>query len=709
MKRRLLLMVLFLVAMVSSMKVMAAEPYAVLKDGTLTFYYDNYKSSRASTGTVYNMQTSFNADTDIPWANVKENITKVVFQPSFSDWEPTDTRWWFAGLSNLTEVVGPQYLSTAEVTNMIRMFDGCKSLEYINLSNWNTSKVRQLSFMFKNCTKLKRLDLSKWNLSAGLDFQEMFNNCYNLTYLNVSTWNASHAKDTNGMFLGCANLKVLDLSSWDTGEVEDMVRMFSGCTKLEKIICGTGWSTKSVKNNKVANVFANCFNLVGEAGTVYDKNRTNAANAHIDGGPNNPGYLSSPKYVTIDSNIFPDNNFRSRLLDLEEDYYNKDKKFSILEIYDIIDLDFGDADISDLTGIDNFSELEYLNVSSNNLTSLDLSDNTELVNIDCSGNNLTSIILPYYNNLKSLSCEMNKIRGAMMDALIEQLPERSSDDKGKFYVYLNTEYSQTDGNELTPDQERAAREKGWWAYEYVWNGIKYVWNGSDGYVLLDEVNFPDPIFRNYLYENYYDQDFGPRLDIDDLESNIEEVSLVDTEEMSSMKGIEYFKELKEIAASGNRIKSLDASANKKLEVLDLSYNFRLESLIVANDGQIGIIDVGCNKLKGAAVDEFIASLPTRPASSPGTIWAANFVQDEEQNEFSKAQVAAANAKNWKVKANTSKGWQDYQGGSVGITTVIDNAQAAATKDSPYYNLQGQRVKSTKKGIYIHNGRKTILK
>ena len=152
MKRRLLLMVLFLVAMVSSMKVMAAEPYAVLKDGTLTFYYDNYKSSRASTGTVYNMQTSFNADTDIPWANVKENITKVVFQPSFSDWEPTDTRWWFAGLSNLTEVVGPQYLSTAEVTNMIRMFDGCKSLEYINLSNCFTLSYSKFYTILK-CTR----------------------------------------------------------------------------------------------------------------------------------------------------------------------------------------------------------------------------------------------------------------------------------------------------------------------------------------------------------------------------------------------------------------------------------------------------------------------------------------------------------------------------------------------------------------------------
>ena len=379
-----------------------------------------------------------------------------------------------------------------------------------------------------------------------------------------------------------------------------------------------------------------------------------------------------------------------------------------MEIFDVVDMDFEDADISDLTGIDNFSELEYLNVNGNNLTSLDLSDNTELVNIDCSGNNLTSIILPNGDKLKSLSCEMNKIRGEKMDALIEQLPERPSDDKGKIKVYFYSKNSLSDGNEMTPDQERAVREKGWMAYEYLRSGTQSVWNPSDGYVLLDAVNFPDPLFRDYLYENYYVESFGPRLDIDDLESDM--IYLVDTEEMSSLQGIEFFKELTEIAASCNRIKSFDASANKKLEILDLSYNYMLESLIVANDGQIKSIDVMCNKLKGAAVDDFIASLPTRPASNSGTIWAVDFVQDEEQNEFTKAQVAAANAKNWNTKARSSQGWQDYHGGSnIGITTVIDNAQATATKDAPYYNLQGQRVKPTKKGIYIHNGRKTILK
>ena len=704
MKKRLLVFVMMLVALASSMKVMAAEPYAVLENGTLTFYCDNSKSSH-TTGTVYDIQKTYNAVFDVPWINDKpESITKVVFQRSFSDWEPTETNWWFTGLSNLKEVVGTQFLYTVKVTKMIRMFDGCKSLEYIDLSSWNTSNVKSFSYMFKDCMKLKRLDLSSWDISAGFHFEEMFRNCYDLTYLNVSTWNAPKAVDINSMFLCCSNLKVLD-----TGKVEDMRWLFASCSKLEKIICGKGWSTQSVKDHRSANVFANCTNLVGEAGTVYDKNRTNAANAHIDGGPSNPGYLSSPKYVTIDKQHFPDNYFRSLLLDLEAEYYNKDKKFSILEISDIIDLDYGDADISDLTGIDNFSELEHLNVSGNNLTSLDLSDNTKLVNIDCSGNNLTFLILPESDKLKSLSCEMNKIRGEKMDALIEQLPERSSDDKGTIHVYFNTKYSQLDGNELTPDQERVARLKGWNAYEYGWNGMKYLWQGSDGYVLLDAVNFPDPIFRNYLYENYYDQDFGPRLHIDDLESNIEEIYLVDTEEMSSLQGIAFFKELTEICASSNRIKSLDASANKKLEILDLSYNYMLESLIVANDGQIAKIDVSCNKLKGEAVDDFIASLPIRPASSSGTIWAVDFVQDEEQNEFTKAQVAAANAKNWIVKANTSKGWQIYQGGSVGITTFINNAQTAATKDSPYYNLQGKRVNPRKKGIYIHNGRKTVLK
>jgi hypothetical protein len=40
-------------------------------------------------------------------------------------------------------------------------------------------------------------------------------------------------------------------------------------------------------------MFNGCTKLVGGMGTAYDANHVDAAYAHIDGGPSNPGYFSS--------------------------------------------------------------------------------------------------------------------------------------------------------------------------------------------------------------------------------------------------------------------------------------------------------------------------------------------------------------------------------------------------------------------------------
>ena len=40
---------------------------------------------------------------------------------------------------------------------MNRMFQNCKNLEYLDLSNFNTSNVTQINYMFRGCHKLKEL------------------------------------------------------------------------------------------------------------------------------------------------------------------------------------------------------------------------------------------------------------------------------------------------------------------------------------------------------------------------------------------------------------------------------------------------------------------------------------------------------------------------------------------------------------------------
>ena len=44
-------------------------------------------------------------------------------------------------------------------------------------------------------------------------------------------------------------------------------------------------------------MFAGCEELVGEQGTVYDAHHVDVSRAHIDGGSNDPGYLTWKLYL----------------------------------------------------------------------------------------------------------------------------------------------------------------------------------------------------------------------------------------------------------------------------------------------------------------------------------------------------------------------------------------------------------------------------
>ena len=65
------------------------------------------------------------------------------------------------------------------------------------------------------------------------------------------------------------------------------------------------------------------------------------------------------------------------------------------------------GNIADLTGISEFSSLEYLNCSGNMLNSLDVSQNENLIELDCSGNQLQNIYLN--DTIAILTCYANSL------------------------------------------------------------------------------------------------------------------------------------------------------------------------------------------------------------------------------------------------------------------------------------------------------------
>ena len=241
MKKALLFRLAVLVAaMMCALGAAAVEAYTCYtsSNATLTFYYDDLRSTRP--GTTYNLNTG-NNDTDWETDGTNDNVSKVVFDPSFADARPTTTYAWFYEMVNLQSIQGLRYLNTSQVTEMSWMFGYCTSLTAIDVGSFNTAKV-----------------------------------------INMV-----------GVFASCWNLQGLDLTSFNTSKVKDMYGMFNDCGSLKTIYVLDGWTTAAVTRS--TDMFSGCVSLVGGQGTTYNEsNPKDKTYAHIDGYNYGPGYFTIP-------------------------------------------------------------------------------------------------------------------------------------------------------------------------------------------------------------------------------------------------------------------------------------------------------------------------------------------------------------------------------------------------------------------------------
>lgn len=99
----------------------------------------------------------------------------------------------------------------------------------------------------------------------------------------------------------------------------------------------------------------------------------------------------------------PDDNFELGLINLGYDSGELDDYVPTANISSITTLFLENKNIADLTGIEDFSALVLLDVTGNELTSLDVSLNLSLQRLDCYDNNLSALDMKNGNNLNFLS------------------------------------------------------------------------------------------------------------------------------------------------------------------------------------------------------------------------------------------------------------------------------------------------------------------
>ena len=226
----------------------------------------------------------------------------------------TDMSYMFSGCTALKSVGLPL---SEKIDNMSYMFNECSNLESIDLSRFwtDTSPGSTMQFMFYGCSKLK-------NISFGPHFKaenvtsmySMFSGCRSLESLDLSSFNTSSVSDMQEMFHDCSSLKELDLSSFNTSSLNCVKSMFEGCEKLQTIYVNHEWDIQGIASTYGQNMFKNCSSLIGYNGTTYDGSIYTSepvddySYAHIDGGEDNPGYLTlkyAPKAeLKADTNSF---------------------------------------------------------------------------------------------------------------------------------------------------------------------------------------------------------------------------------------------------------------------------------------------------------------------------------------------------------------------------------------------------------------------
>ena len=175
----------------------------------------------------------------------------------------TNMRILFNKCKKLKEIKGFDKLNTSKVIDMEGLFQNCITLEYIDLSNFDTSNVTNMAFMFNHCNRLKEIKgLDKFITSKATTMEGMFQSCFKLEFIDVSSFDTSNVdimnfmfvdcfklkgikginklntkKVTNmtGMFENCLSLKYLNLENFDTSNVTNMSYMFNKCKKLKEI------------------------------------------------------------------------------------------------------------------------------------------------------------------------------------------------------------------------------------------------------------------------------------------------------------------------------------------------------------------------------------------------------------------------------------------------------------------------------------------
>jgi Leucine-rich repeat (LRR) protein len=269
--------------------------------------------------------------------------------------------------------------------------------------------------------------------------------------------------------------------------------------------------------------------------------------------------------ATAQTTYVPDDNFEQALIDLGYDSPPLDNFVLTANIENVVMLNLNGAGINDLTGIEDFEALEILHCNDNNLLSINVGQNSNLLELFVNLNNLTELDIANNGSLRKLSCNFNNL----LSLNITQNPDL------KYLACTENNLSSLDVTQNVLLEEL-----------YIINNqittIDFSHNGELNSLLISQ---------NELSE--LDVSHNPKLEILDCDFN----------SLSSLN-ISQNLNLERMFCAGNEINVLDVSQNNNLQYLDFNSN-NLFEMDVSNNPNLISLRCGSNQISNLDLSQNI--------------------------------------------------------------------------------------------------------
>ena len=266
-------------------------------------------------------------------------------------------RYAFAGCQSLKSVTFgtglPAYAVNTEI-GMNNMFEGCSSLETIDMSAFDMSRVSGMSSMFSGCSKLKNLTLPSTAIGTQyLSLTGAFNGCFSLEKLDLSHFNAPYSK--SGMFTDCG---VKELTLGSAFSVDTSMYLNNIRTRGDMTVSYQGWYVKDGDPDTIVSGSGEYATL--SAGKTYclkyQELTDTAYEVEGDTLTLTKGAFDADKLSKLFAYLNKSTTIRHLVVSSSDVTFPADASNLFRNCYDLVSIDLSEADLSGITNMSRMFE-----------------------------------------------------------------------------------------------------------------------------------------------------------------------------------------------------------------------------------------------------------------------------------------------------------------------------------------------------------------